>query len=105
MTIQVGDNIPSSTLFYMTDTGVTKVTTDELFSGKKVVLFALPGAFTPTCSASHLPGYVMKSNDILAKGIDSIVCISVNDPYVMAAHLLYLMKTLKVDSMMLDIKN
>ncbi|MBT3205750.1 MAG: peroxiredoxin [Gammaproteobacteria bacterium] len=85
MTIQVGDNIPSSTLFYMTDTGVTKVTTDELFSGKKVVLFALPGAFTPTCSASHLPGYVMKSNDILAKGIDSIVCISVNDPYVMAA--------------------
>ncbi len=69
----------------MTDTDVTKVTADKLFSGRKVVLFALPGAFTPTCSASHLPGYEMKSDDLHAKGIDSIVCISVNAPYVMAA--------------------
>ncbi len=85
MAIQIGDKIPSSTLFHMTDTGVTKITTDELFADKKVVLFALPGAFTPTCSALHLPGYVMSANKLFEKGVDSIVCLSVNDPYVMAA--------------------
>ncbi len=85
MTIQVGDKIPSSTLFHMTEMGVTKITTDELFAGKKVVLFALPGAYTPTCSALHLPGFVMSSDKLFKKGVDSIVCLSVNDPYVMAA--------------------
>ncbi len=84
MTIKIGDKLPSSTLFHMTETGVTKITTDELFTGKKVVLFALPGAFTPTCSALHLPGFVMSSDKLFAKGIDSIICLSVNDPYVMA---------------------
>jgi len=85
MTINIGDKIPSTTLFHMTETGVTKITTDELFAGKKVVLFALPGAYTPTCSALHLPGFVMSANRLFEKGIDSIVCLSVNDPYVMAA--------------------
>ena len=85
MTIQVGDKIPSVKLHYMTEAGNTAISSDEIFSGKKVVLFALPGAFTPTCSASHLPGYVVKSDDILASGVDQIVCLSVNDAFVMDA--------------------
>mgnify|MGYP002633240465 CR=1 FL=1 len=85
MTIKVGDKIPQSTLFHMTDSGNEKISTDELFSGKKVALFALPGAYTPTCSASHLPGYVVKSDDFFGKGVDSIICLSVNDAFVMAA--------------------
>ena len=85
MSIQVGDKIPQSTLFHMTDSGNEKITTDELFANRKVVLFALPGAFTPTCSASHLPGFVVHSDDLFAKGIDRIVCLSVNDAFVMAA--------------------
>ena len=85
MSIAVGDKVPSVTLNIMGEKGPKQLTTDELFSGKKVVLFALPGAFTPTCSASHLPGYVVKSDDLFAKGVDKIVCLSVNDAFVMAA--------------------
>ncbi len=85
MPISVGDKIPSVRLKTLTGDGPKDISTDELFSGKKVVLFALPGAFTPTCSASHLPGYVVKSDDLFAKGVDRIVCLSVNDAYVMGA--------------------
>jgi peroxiredoxin len=85
MTIAVGDRVPSVTLNYMTEKGPEGITTEELFSGKMVVLFALPGAFTPTCSKSHLPGYVVKSDDLFAKGVDRIVCLSVNDAYTMGA--------------------
>ncbi len=85
MTIKVGDRLPSVTLQLKDESGVRNIESDELFAGKKVVLFALPGAFTPTCSASHLPGYVLKAGDFHAKGVDSIVCLSVNDAFVMAA--------------------
>ena len=85
MTIKVGDKIPAVKLAYMTADGPKDIRTDELFSGKKVVLFALPGAFTPTCSAAHLPGYVEKAEEILARGVDAIICLSVNDAYVMDA--------------------
>ena len=85
MSIKVGDKIPSVDLFVMGEKGPQKVSTDELFSGKKVVLFALPGAFTPTCSAAHLPGYVVHGDAIKAKGVDSIICLSVNDAFVMDA--------------------
>ncbi len=85
MTIQVGDKIPSATLSHMTEDGPQEITTDEIFAGKKVVLFALPGAFTPTCSAKHLPGFVQKADQIKAKGVDTIACLSVNDAFVMGA--------------------
>jgi len=85
MTIQVGDKIPSATVQEMQEKGVTNISTDELFAGKKIVVFALPGAFTPTCSNSHLPGYVVKSDELFAKGVDTIVCLSVNDAFVMNA--------------------
>ena len=85
MSIQPGDKIPSLTLYQKTADGVGEISTDEIFNGKKVVVFALPGAFTPTCSASHLPGYVVKSDEIFARGVDSIVCLSVNDAFVMGA--------------------
>ncbi len=85
MTIQVGDKIPSVTLAVMGSDGPTTISTDELFSGRKVVLFALPGAYTPTCSASHLPGFVVHSDELLAKGVDRIACLSVNDAFVMDA--------------------
>lgn len=86
MTIKVGDQIPSSiTLKYMSPEGVKEVTTDEFFRDKKVALFGLPGAFTPTCSARHLPGFVERAADIKAKGVDQIACISVNDAFVMGA--------------------
>lgn len=85
MTIAVGDRIPSVTLYHKPGDAPEKITTDQLFSGKKVVLFALPGAFTPTCSAAHLPGYVVKSDELFAKGVDRIVCLSVNDAHVMSA--------------------
>lgn len=85
MSIQIGDKIPSVTISTMTSDGVQEISTDEIFGGKKVVMFALPGAFTPTCSASHLPGYVVKHDEIKAKGIDAIACLSVNDAFVMDA--------------------
>ena len=85
MTIQVGDKIPQATMKVMGEKGPKDMTTDDLFAGKKVVLFALPGAFTPTCSAAHLPGYVANADKIKAKGVDSVVCLSVNDAFVMSA--------------------
>ena len=85
MAIQVGDKIPSVDLQHMGADGIETINSKDLFAGKKVVLFALPGAFTPTCSASHLPGYVVHSDDILARGVDAIVCLSVNDAFVMDA--------------------
>jgi peroxiredoxin len=83
MTIGVGERIPEVTVYRMGENGPTPVSTSELFNGKKVVVFGLPGAFTPTCSAAHLPGFVVKADDILAAGVDSIICISVNDAFVM----------------------
>ena len=85
MSIQVGDKLPSIDVQYKTEDGVQTINTDELFAGKKVVLFALPGAFTPTCSASHVPGYLVNSDKLFDKGIDRIICLSVNDAHVMQA--------------------
>jgi peroxiredoxin len=85
MTIKVGDKIPSVTLQHMTADGVAGISTDEIFGGKRVALFALPGAFTPTCSAKHLPGFVANAGTIKAKGVDTIACLSVNDAFVMNA--------------------
>jgi len=85
MAIKAGDKIPSVKLKYMNDKGMQEISTDDLFKGKKVVVFALPGAFTPTCSAKHLPGYVQNADAIKAKGVDTIACISVNDAFVMNA--------------------
>jgi glutaredoxin/glutathione-dependent peroxiredoxin len=85
MTIKVGDRIPSVTLMQMKDGGPKPVTTDELFKGKKVALFALPGAFTPTCSAKHLPGFIQRYEALKAKGVDAVACLSVNDAFVMGA--------------------
>ena len=84
MTIKVGDRIPSATLNYLKD-GVQAIRTDDLFKGKKVVLFSVPGAFTPTCSAKHLPGFIDKLGEIKAKGVDTIACVAVNDAFVMQA--------------------
>lgn len=85
MAIAVGDKIPEATLMQLTDKGPAPVKTSELFGGKKVVVFALPGAFTPTCSNQHLPGFIEKAGDIKAKGVDTIACLSVNDAFVMGA--------------------
>lgn len=85
MPIQEGDRIPSVTLKHLTDEGMQEITTDEIFKGQKVVMFAVPGAFTPTCSNQHLPGFVNHADDFKAKGIDRIVCMAVNDPFVMKA--------------------
>jgi len=85
MTISIGDKIPSVDLNIMTGEGPGGISTDDLFAGKTVALFGLPGAFTRTCSARHLPGFVDNADALKAKGIDDIVCISVNDPFVMGA--------------------
>ena len=85
MTIKVGDKVPSVKLKQMTADGMKDVQTEDFFKGKKVVLFALPGAFTPTCSAKHLPGFVEKAAEIRGKGVDTIACLSVNDAFVMNA--------------------
>ena len=85
MTVQVGDTIPSATLNIMTADGPSAITTDDIFKGKTVALFGLPGAFTPTCSAQHLPGFVANADALRAKGVDSIVCLAVNDAFVMGA--------------------
>ena len=85
MTIAVGDKIPSAKLKTMTAEGPKDISTDDIFNGKKVVLFAVPGAFTPTCSAKHLPGFVEKAAEIKGKGVDTIACLAVNDAFVMGA--------------------
>ncbi len=85
MSIQVGDKLPEATLKVATNEGPQDRTTDEIFAGKKVVLFAVPGAFTPLCSARHLPGYIQNAKEIKAKGVDTIVCLAVNDAFVMGA--------------------
>ena len=85
MTINVGDKLPQTTLVKATDAGPEAVDSQNYFAGRRVALFAVPGAFTPTCSAKHLPGFVEKAEDLKAKGIDEIVCTSVNDPFVLGA--------------------
>ncbi|APX69403.1 MULTISPECIES: peroxiredoxin [unclassified Brucella] len=85
MTIKVGDRLPAATFKVKTADGVTEMTTDDVFKGRKVVLFAVPGAFTPTCSLNHLPGYLENRDAILAKGVDQIAVVAVNDPFVMGA--------------------
>ena len=85
MAISTGDKTPSVSIKPMADGQMKDVTTDEIFSGKKVVLFAVPGAFTPTCSAKHLPGFVEKAADLKGKGVDEIACTAVNDAFVMGA--------------------
>jgi glutaredoxin/glutathione-dependent peroxiredoxin len=85
MTIQVGDKIPKGQFTVMGANGPEPLSTDTLFGGKKVVLFSVPGAFTPTCSAKHLPGFVQNAAAIKAKGVDTIACVAVNDVFVMSA--------------------
>ena len=85
MTIKIGDKIPSVTLRYLSPEGPKGVGSDEFFAGKKVVLFGLPGAFTRTCSERHLPSYVTHYAELKAKGVDTIACLAVNDPFVMGA--------------------
>ncbi|HWD27765.1 MAG TPA: peroxiredoxin [Rhizomicrobium sp.] len=85
MTVHVGDKVPSATLMEMQEGGPKPVKTDDFFAGKKVVVFALPGAFTPTCSAKHVPGFVQNFDALKAKGVDAIACVSVNDAFVMGA--------------------
>jgi glutaredoxin/glutathione-dependent peroxiredoxin len=85
MTIKVGDKLPEATFMAATSDGPAPMTTADVFAGKKVALFAVPGAFTPTCSARHLPSYKEKAAELAAKGVDSIACLSVNDAFVMGA--------------------
>jgi len=85
MTINVGDRLPDVQLSVVTPNGPEQVSTKDYFAGRRVALFAVPGAFTPTCSARHLPSYVEKAGDLKGKGVDEIACISVNDPFVMGA--------------------
>ena len=83
--INVGDTLPDHTFMLRANGEMSQPTTDDLFAGKKVAMFAVPGAFTPTCSQAHLPGFVVKADELKAKGVDSIICISVNDAFVMEA--------------------
>lgn len=85
MTIQIGEKIPTSHFSQMTAAGPKKISTDDFFKDKKIVLFAVPGAFTPTCSNQHLPGFIAKAAAFKAKGVDVVACISVNDIFVMQA--------------------
>ena len=85
MTVSVGDRVPETTLVKMTESGPDQVSSTEFFAGKRVALFSVPGAFTPTCSAKHLPGFVEKAGELKAKGIDEIACTAVNDAFVMGA--------------------
>jgi len=85
MSIQIGDRVPDVPLSIATAEGPQPTTSADYFAGKRVALFAVPGAFTPTCSAKHLPSYVEKAGELKGKGVDEIACISVNDPFVMAA--------------------
>lgn len=85
MTISIGDKLPSVPLVKVTPDGPDQVNSNDFFAGRTVALFAVPGAFTPTCSAKHLPGFIDKASDLAAKGVDEIACTSVNDAFVMAA--------------------
>jgi peroxiredoxin len=85
MTLKAGDALPDVTFMTMTPDGPSKVSTADMFAGKRVVLFAVPGAFTPTCSAKHLPGFVEKAEQLAGKGVDAVACTSVNDVFVMDA--------------------
>ena len=85
MTIKVGDKLPQATFTKMTENGPEQVDTDSLLKGRRVALFSVPGAFTPTCSAKHLPGFVEKADELKGKGIDEVVCTAVNDAFVMGA--------------------
>jgi len=85
MAIQVGDKLPSVTFVKATESGPEQVQSDAFFAGRKVALFSVPGAFTPTCSARHLPGFVEKIDELKAKGVDEVACTAVNDAFVMAA--------------------
>ena len=85
MTLSIGDTIPNATLKTRTEDGPTDISTSDIFEGKKVVLFAVPGAFTPTCSMNHLPGFIELNDDIRAKGVDTIAVVAVNDVFVMNA--------------------
>jgi len=83
--IKVGDSIPAANITVISKSGQDSISAADYFAGKKAVLFALPGAFTPTCSEAHLPGFVVKYDDIIAKGVDLVACLSVNDSFVMKA--------------------
>jgi peroxiredoxin len=83
MTIQTGDRIPDITLKILGENGMEDIETGDYFKGRKIVLFAVPGAFTPSCALKHLPGYINEANSIKAKGVDEIICLAVNDPFVM----------------------
>jgi peroxiredoxin len=85
MTVKVGDKLPDATFITMTDDGPRPVSSESIFKGKRVALFAVPGAFTPTCSARHLPGFRDQAEALKAKGVDTIACVSVNDAFVMGA--------------------
>jgi glutaredoxin/glutathione-dependent peroxiredoxin len=85
MTIKAGERMPAGTFKRMTKDGPANITTDELFKGKRVVLFSVPGAFTPTCDAKHLPGFVQLADQLRAKGVETIACMAVNDVFVMNA--------------------
>lgn len=85
MTIKTGESIPSMTLTKAGPDGPEPVQTDDYFAGRKIALFSVPGAFTPTCSARHLPGYIERADELKTKGVDEIACVSVNDAFVMAA--------------------
>ncbi len=85
MTIKVGDTLPDVTFMSMTADGPAPMSTDEVFAGKRVVLFAVPGAYTPTCSAKHLPGFLEKADELATKGVDRIACTAINDVFVMDA--------------------
>jgi glutaredoxin/glutathione-dependent peroxiredoxin len=85
MPIKPGDSVPAATFKQLTATGIANIDTGKLLKGRKVVLFGLPGAYTPVCSASHLPGFVAKATELKSQGVDEIACISVNDPFVMQA--------------------
>lgn len=85
MTISKGDKVPATTFVKMTENGPEQVDSESYFKGRKVALFSVPGAFTPTCSAKHLPGFVEKASDLKAKGVDEIACTAVNDAFVMGA--------------------
>lgn len=85
MTISKGDRLPSTTFTKMTDNGPEAVSSDDFFAGRTVAIFSVPGAFTPTCSAKHLPGFIEKADELKAKGVDEIACTAVNDAFVMGA--------------------